>query len=306
MSDHQGITGHQASLPAGRPLALWLVLAGVGLSWGGTYPLSKIVVDAGHHPIGINFLGTVIGAVIVTCAMIATGRRLPLDRRHLIFYAICGITGTALPHTLGYYGYQVLPVGIIAIVTAIVPITTFLAALLLRMERPEPLRLLGLSMGLGAVAVLTVPKTSLPSPEMALWIVLPVIVGLSYTVENVYIARAQPDGLDAMQTMTGLFWAATAWLLPVTAATGTWMPVGRFDGAELALLGATMGHLAAYSGFVWLIRQAGPVFAAQVSYIVTLTGVFLGILVFGESHSAWVWGALAMVLGGLALVQPRR
>lgn len=302
------MSGSKASGPMRERHAavLWVVLAGVGLLWGMTYPLSKVIVDAGHHPIGINFLGTFVGAVIVTIALVVTRRRLPLQRRHLIFYAICGITGTALPHSIGYYGYQVLQVGIMAIVNAIVPITTFLAALLLRIEKPEPLRLLGLSMGLGAVAVLTVPETSLPSREMAIWIALPVIVCLSYTVENIYIAQSQPENLDAMQTMAGLFWAGTLWLLPVTAATNTWMPAGRFDGAELALLASTLGHLCAYGGFVWLIGRAGPVFAAQVAYVVTLTGVFLGILVFDETHSTWVWLAMAMVFGGLALVQPRR
>ena len=73
----------------------------------------------------------------------------------------------------------------------------------------------------------------------------------------------------------------------------------------MALGAMTLAHLGAYGGFVWLIGRAGPVFAAQVGYVVTLTGVILGMAVLGETHSAWVWAALVTMLAGLALVQPR-
>ena len=46
-------------------------------------------------------------------------------------------------------------------------------------------------------------------------------------------------------------------------------------------------------------------FAAQTAYVVTLSGVLWGIVIFGEQHSPWIWGALAVMLIGLALVTPR-
>ena len=95
-------------------------------------------------------------------------------------------------------------------------------------------------------------------------------------------------------------------LLPVTAASDTWMALSGFGTAELSLIAMTVLHLVAYGGFIWLIGRAGPVFAAQVGYVVTLSGVFLGIVILGEQHSAWVWISLALALVGLALVQPRQ
>ncbi len=50
---------------------------------------------------------------------------------------------------------------------------------------------------------------------------------------------------------------------------------------------------------------AGPVFSSQVSYVVTLAGVFLSALILSESYSSWVWMALVLMLAGLTLVQPR-
>ena len=55
-----------------------------------------------------------------------------------------------------------------------------------------------------------------------------------------------------------------------------------------------------------VIRLAGPLFASQTGYVVTLAGVIWGIYLFGESHSAWVWGSVVVMMLGLALVTPRR
>jgi drug/metabolite transporter (DMT)-like permease len=61
----------------------------------------------------------------------------------------------------------------------------------------------------------------------------------------------------------------------------------------------------AYSSYVWLAARAGAVFASQTSYIVTGTGVLWAMVLLNETYSAFVWGALALMLLGLALVQPR-
>ena len=60
-----------------------------------------------------------------------------------------------------------------------------------------------------------------------------------------------------------------------------------------------------YGLFIMLVVRAGPVFASQTAYIVTLSGVFWGILIFGEEHSLWIWASLAVMLIALALVTPR-
>ena len=299
-------TSASSTLPgAARPALLWLALVLVGGAWGTSQLFSKLIVSAGHEPFGIAVASNALAAVLTTALLIATGRRLPLTRRHLAFYAVCGLTGTALPNWLSYTAMRELPVGIMAIVISIVPITTFLAALLLRMDRPEPWRMLGLVCGAGAVLLLILPEASLPEPEDSLWMALPILVGLSYTVENLFIARRRPARLDPLQTLAGLVWAALAMLLPAAAATDTWMALDAGP-AWVALVVMTLLHLGAYGGFVWLIGGGGPVFASQVGYVVTLSGVFLGMAVLGERHSAWVWLSLALMLTGLALVRPRR
>ena len=291
---------------AARPASLWLALVLIGAAWGSSQLMSKIVLGAGHHPLGVALMTAALGAVLATGILLGSGRRLPLARRHIVFYAVCGLTGTALPNALGYTGMRELPVGIMAIVISIVPITTFLGALLLGIDRAEPRRMAGLACGAAAVLLLVAPKASLPEPGDAPWVILPVLTGLCYTVEGLYIGRTQPRDCDPLQTLCGLLWAAVCMLVPVVAASHSWLRLDGWGTPELALLLMTVLNLSAYCGFVWLIGRGGPVFASQVGYVVTLSGVFLGMAVLGERHSAWAWLALALMLTGLALVRPRR
>jgi len=290
---------------APRNVLPWVVLVAIGLAWGATGPLSKLAVSDGNHPVGVAFWTTTIAAVVLTTALFASGRRLPLDRRHLLFFLGCGLLGTALPNTLSYTAYKHLPVGIMVMVVSLVPMATLLLALPLGLERVEPRRLLGLMLGTAALMMIALPETSLPEPDQAAWIVLPVIVTLAYAGENIYIAAARPPGCDTLTVMSGLSWAALALLVPMLVATGGWVDLGRMAPPERAIVASATLHIFAYFGFIWLIARAGPIFAAQVAYVVTGSGVVLGMVVYGERHSPWVWGALALMFAGLALVKPR-
>jgi drug/metabolite transporter (DMT)-like permease len=291
---------------AHRPAHLWLVLVVIGVAWGVTGPLAKLAVSTGNHPIGVTFWNTVIGAAVLTVALGLSGRRLPLDRRHLVFFLVCGLLGTALPNSLSYTGYRHLPIGVMSIIISLVPMMTLLLALPLGMERPDLRRMTGLGLGVVAVALIVLPDTSLPEPDKVVWVVLPVIVSLSYAGENIYIAAARPDGCDGLTIMCGLFWGALLLLTPLVLATGAWFDITRLGPPEQAIIVISGLHLGAYFGFIWLIGQGGPVFAAQVAYVVTGSGVVMGMIFYGERHSPWIWAALGLMFAGLALVKPRQ
>jgi drug/metabolite transporter (DMT)-like permease len=72
------------------------------------------------------------------------------------------------------------------------------------------------------------------------------------------------------------------------------------------MLGLGMINAVAYTLFFYLIETAGPVFSSQTANLVTLFGVFWGIVIFREQHSAWVWLSLATMMAALALVAPRQ
>ncbi len=311
----------RAAAPAalsGKRLSAWGALIAIGMIWGVTGPLSKIAVSTGHSAIAITFWSALIGALTLTGVLLLRGKRLPLGRRHLLYFLVCGLLGTALPNSLSYASYNHLPVGVIVMMLGLVPMATLMLAWPLGLDRPTPKRLLGIALGALAVGLIVLPDSSLPKPGQAVWLALPVIVAAAYAAENVVIAKYAPKlaaaqaeerrgkGGGPFTTLCGFSWAAALLLTPTMIATAGWFDITVFGAAERAVVVNAFLHLLAYAGFIWLIGQAGPVFASQVGYVVTATGVLLGMLLFDERHSAWVWLAIVTMMTGLALVQPRK
>jgi drug/metabolite transporter (DMT)-like permease len=75
--------------------------------------------------------------------------------------------------------------------------------------------------------------------------------------------------------------------------------------AEWAFLLSATVNIATYAAYVWLAANAGAVFASQMSYIVTASGLIWASALLGETFSSFVWLALLLMLAGLFLVSPR-
>ena len=71
------------------------------------------------------------------------------------------------------------------------------------------------------------------------------------------------------------------------------------------LVVVSLFHTIAYSTFIWLIGQTGPIFTSFVAYLVTGFGVVWSILLLGETYAIWVWLAFALMFVAMFLVQPR-
>ena len=140
----------------------WAILLVAGLSWGATFSLAKIATKNGAEPLGVTLWQGLLGAAILAIVETSRRRRLPLDRHHLGFYLLCGLLGTVIPSTLYYYAAPHLPAGVLGITAAFVPLLTFVGAALLRLEPVQPLRLIGVLLGIIAVLMIALPETSLP------------------------------------------------------------------------------------------------------------------------------------------------
>lgn len=300
------MASQETKKPQRKLVLLWLVLITIGIAWGATAPLSKLAVSTGYHPIGIALWSDVIGGLVLTVIIFARGRRIPISKGHILFYIVCGLMGTALPSSTLYEAYKHLPVGVNMIVLSLVPMLTIAMSVPLRLDHMNWQRGIGLGLGILAVTLIAIPQTSLPDPSLAIWILLPVIAATSYSAENVVIAKYQPSDCDAMTTICGLSWGALVWFIPALIISDGWFLLSSFGPPEQAIVGSGILHIIAYVGFVWLIKNAGPVFAAQVAYVVTGAGVLFGIIFYRESHSFWIWLALALMMIGLSLVKPRK
>ncbi len=285
---------------------LFAILALMGAGWGATQPLSKIAVSEGYRHFGLVFWQLAIGAAILSVIQAVRGVRLRCDRPALRVYVFIALIGTILPNSASYEAIRHLPSGLVSILLALVPMFAFPMALMLGNERFVLIRFFGLVLGLTGVLLIVGPEGSLPDRAMVLWVPLALIAPLFYGFEGNAVARWGTAGLSPIEVLYGASLFGALLMLPVTLLTGHFIdPRPPWGAPDFALVATSVIHVTVYTTYVWMVGRAGPVFAVQVSYLVTGFGVIWAMLILGESYSGWVWAAMAVMFLGMFLVQPR-
>ena len=278
----------------------------LGIVWGSTFSLARIATESGLHPIGLTFWQALGGAIVLFILCCLRRNWGTFDTAQFWRFIIIGFLGTAVPSSLYFYTAPHVPAGILAITVTLVPMLTYAAGLFMGFDTFSRLRVLGIFLGFFAMLLLVVPETSLPEKSMVSWLLIALIAPLFYTTENVFIERYIPPGTDMLALLMGGMFAAAIMVLPVVWMENAFVPiVPPFSDAELALIAMMIISAIAYFLFLYLITLSGAVFASMSAYIITLSGVFWGMWIFNEQHSIWVWGALIILMTGMALVTPR-
>lgn len=292
--------------PFFRRFLAWIILLLTGTVWGVTFSLAKLATETGANPLGISFWQSAIGAVCLVGYCIAFRQPVSLRPRNLLFYVACALLGSAVPNTLYFFAAPHVSAGVLSITVATVPIMTYLAAVLLRLEKTMIRRFLGVAFGMVAVLLIVSPDDALANPGSVVWVLATIIAAACYTSENMVIAFFMPSDVNSITVLTGMFVFAVFAMGPFVVLTDSfYYPLWPFTVVEWSVLAMAIISMVAYGFFIHLITIAGPVFASQMAYVVTLSGVFWGLVIFSEQHSRWIWAALAVMMLGLFLVTPK-
>ncbi len=291
---------------SGQGVLPYVLLVAMGVGWGLAVSTSKIAGTAGGHPLGLALWQVCTsGGLLGLLTLVRFGMSRP--RPNVIGFSLfCGAVGVAFPAFALFSAAVHLPAGVVAIAFASMPLFTYIISALFRVEDVEWRRLGGVAVGLVAMALIIVPNQALPDPEQTPWVFLCLAASVSMSVENVYAGGMRPADISSVQLSCGRQFGAIFWLTPIVLIGGFGIPVAAEWGAVQWAATAT-GVLSGtcFTILLIVIRTSGPVFATQASYLITLCGVGWGMLLFGETHSGYVWAALLLVLLGAMLVKPR-
>jgi len=292
--------------PLLRPLLPWLGLLVMGVLWGLSFSFGRLAVENEGTPLGIAFWQTLISSLILIVFTALRRRPFVPYRHHLSTYAVLAVLGVAIPGVCYYFAASRVPSGVLAITVTLVPIFTYCLALGLRMEAFSLIRIGGVICGTTAILLLVGPENSLPDPAATPWVLLACFSSVCYAGENVYLARRGSINIGPIRLACGMNLAAAVMLLPLAVGFDQffWL-FPPFGILEWVVIGLSCITASAYTLYVIAIQTSGPVFASQVGYLITISGVFWGMAIFGEAHSAWVWASLGLMMIGLALVSSR-
>ena len=306
MSDQPSNTSNLHTGSVVRPSHYALLLL-MGVLWGLALSLAKIGVQAGGHPVGMA-LWQVSTSSVLLLGMLLLESKPPVIRADVaLFGLICGSCGVAFPAIALFWCALYLPAGVVAIAFASMPLFTYLLAVMIKIERAQLSRLGGVFIGLLAMALLVLPESALPAPGLAPWVLLALVASISMSIENSYAGGYRPPAVGLFQLSFVRQGTAVILLLPLALISGTALPLFESWGtAQLAATGNGLLSGVAYTILLYVIKTAGPVFASQAAYMITLAGVAWGMILFSETHSIYIWSALVLTLFAIGMVRPQQ
>lgn len=287
------------------------------LVWGSSFLLMKVGLSA-LAPVQMSTLRILTGTVVLLGLLRLSRGRLPRSWavwRHLLVVGVCL---SALPFTLFALSETRISSALAGIGNSTTPIATVIASsLLLRADPVPPRKIVAVVVGFLGVVLIAAPWTAADRPDLV-GFAMAVGGGASYGLGWAYQRRflhgvdlggvAQPTavllvGSACIVPVALVSWwldperLATPWSVhPPTGGYAAWLPV-------LAVL--ALGAVGTGLAFMWqydVVRAAGPVVGATVTYLIPIVSVLLGVLVLGE-HLTWTsLAGFAVVLGAAFVV----
>lgn len=279
-----------------------LLLIG-GTSYGSVISANKLAIDSGFPFIAYAFWQMLIASAVlcVFCVFFRCPPRMGI--KYFRVYALTAIFGLSGPLLILTFLADKLPPSVLTLMVALIAPAVYLLALAVRAEQFRWLSVLGVALGFIGVVLIIIPEHSLPDPSMAIWVLFALLLPASAAINNVYTAKLMPSDVNSLSLTAGLMMITTFILFIIMLLSDGLVVVTNvgMDGVWPTLWAAA-GNALTYICFFEIIRRAGPIFFAQLNYVVVAAGVVWAYLLFGETPTVWLWAAIAVIAIGLAVM----
>jgi drug/metabolite transporter (DMT)-like permease len=279
-----------------------LLLVG-GIAFGSLFSANKIAVEAGFPVFAYAFWQALLcgSGLLIVAALL---RDIPrLNAGTLKLFGTVAVTGLVIPLLVFTSVADKVPPGVLTLIVALCPVTTYVLSLILGMDRFRWLSMAGVMLGFGGILLIVLPSGSLPTREAALWVVFALLVPLSAAVNNIAGERFTPAKGGAPAIAGGMMTLAALILFVVMLAhDGPFLLTEAGPKGLTAVLWAAAGQAVTWLSFFEIVRRAGAVFFALLNYVVVAAGLIWANLLFDERLNLWVWLAVGVLAISLALI----
>ncbi len=291
-------------LAAASEARVYLALAFVTISWGGSFLFIKVLVNAEMDPIGVSAARCALGALALAPMAWVLRDRFPRERRALLILLGLAVFDFAIPWTLIAFAQQYTTSATASIANSSLPLWTALfAALFIPGELLTRGTIAGVLLGFAGVVVLLAPDLGQIDAGLLKGIPVLLVATAMYGISAVII-RKELQAVHSLQVTFVLVAGASLLLVPIAFASGSYRGVDMGAGEWFSLLAlGALGSGIAVVAYMWLIANAGAVRATVTTYMIPFVAVILGWLILSEPLGWSLFLGLALVLCGIALVQ---
>ncbi|WP_227267360.1 DMT family transporter [Roseobacter weihaiensis] len=286
--------------------ASWLMVAVLGLTWGGTFMVTEIALE-GITPFWLAAGRIGFAALLMTAIWGANGFALfaaPAPARIWRAAIVIGALSSAVPFILLAWGQQFVTSGFAGVSMAAVALIVLpLAHFLVPGERLTPRKAVGFVIGFVGVCILiggqafTSSGAALETPGR----IACLGAASCYAISSVLMRRLPP--VDTIGLATVLLLIGACIVLPAALIVEGPPPLPGTKTLWVIVFLGLVPTAAANLLRVRVVRTAGPVFMTLVNYQVPVWSVVLGAVFLAEPLPPSLLWAMALILTGVGLSQ---
>lgn len=275
-----------------------LAFAAIYIVWGSTYLAIRYAIDTMPPLImaGLRFLiaGTLMYAWARRTAPAPTAAEW---RAGAIIGALLFLGGNGAV----VLAEKTVPSGTAALLIAVEPLWVAMLDALRTRTRPDGLRVAGLLLGLGGVAILVGPTAGGPLGGM----ILILLGSLTWAAGSIYGLGAPRPRSPAMSAAVPML-TGGAILLAVGTVRGEWGGLSPAAFSTPSLLAfaylIVFGSVVAFTAYSWLITNVSPTLVATYAFVNPVVAVFLGWALGGEVVTLRTVVGAAVIVSGVVLI----
>ncbi len=293
-----------------------VLFALICLIWGTSFMFMKVGLVV-YGPVTVGAWRVGWAALVIALVWLCQRRPWPFSRADVVHLVGISLLGVAFPYVAQPYIIKVIErhtengSSFAGMMVALVPLSTIVASVFMLRVFPTVRQAVGVLVGFTAFGVLL--RYEFEEGVRLSDLMLASITPMLYAFTNTWIKRrfgsypTTPVLLMTMSVSLPILLVVMSLVGPMAEVTA--QPAVVVPGVEPlpAALGAmfVLGVVctaAAVFMFYKLVQTRGPLFAGMVTYIIPCLAMLVG-LATGETISKTQWGALAVILCMVALVQ---
>lgn len=264
--------------------------------------LAKYANEVGVTPLAFLFW-SITGAAIILLAVAIIKKELPpLTARSFEYYFVAALVSVAGSNLLLFSAIPHVGASFVALIVSLPPLLTYLGALMLRMERFNIIRALGVAAALTGAGVLAVRKFSAPDASIV-WILLALCGPVLLAIGNIYRTLRWPDQASPNALAPGMLIAAALLLFMCSALPDFSVHVSLTRWLPLGVIVVQAGLFAGQFLLLFVLQKTGgPVLLSLLGSVGAVVGVPVAIFLQGENPPADLFLGASLIALGVALV----
>lgn len=287
----------------------WLALIAMVLMWGLSFSMMKLSLEnIGPYWLAVVRVGLAI--ILVGAVCIAMKARLPRGWREWWAVSLFGLASNSIPFLLIGWASIYVPSGTAGLMMATSPILVMLISIVaLPEEKATVLRIIGLIVGFIGAGMVIAGRDATVAAFMptttSIWPYIALLGGATCYALATIIGRKFLDlplmtrSFGALITGGAVVLVGAVLLEPLPTALpretiGALIYLGVFPTAVTTI------------GVLWLLERSSASFVAQSNYLVPVSAVVFGAIIFSE-HLGWMqYAGMVIILCGIAITYSLR